>query len=84
MTPEQNDHLLQAAATPYPAGCPLKLEFDRLLDLSQDLTQAFQMLRKKRSLCEACSQVAACPFWAEFDAQVSAAIRDVLRERGRL
>jgi hypothetical protein len=91
MSPEENVTFPRGAAPAYPAaspnygdGCPLKFEFDRILELTQDLTLAFQMLRQKRSLCSECSLVAACPFWADFDVQAQAAIRDVLREWGRL
>ena len=84
MSPEENIAAPQGAVPAYPAGCPLKFEFDRILELSHDLTQAFKMLRQKRSFCSECSQVVACPFWADFDAQAQVAIRDVLREWGRL
>lgn len=91
MSPDQNDldpketFPADAGITPLSeGGCPLKFEFDRILEISQDLTTAFQLLRQKRSLCEECQHVAACPFWVDFDTQAQAAIRDVLREWGRL
>ena len=84
MSLKENVSCPQGAAPADPAGCPLKIEFDRILELTQDLTLAFQMLCQKRSLCRECTLVASCRFWADFDAQAQAAIRDVLCQWGRL
>lgn len=84
MSLKENVSYPQGAVPADPVGCPLKFEFDHILELTQDLTLAFQMLRQKRSLCSECFLVASCRFWADFDAQAQAAIRDVLRQWGRL
>lgn len=77
MSPEFDPNLILAS-------CPLQPEFERILALSNDLTAAFSLLRQKRAACKSCPHVGHCPFWTQFDAQVQAAIREVLHELGRL
>ena len=81
LTAESHSTACDCAAYP-PAGCPISLDINLVLDLSEDLNRAMRQLRRKLKACEKCPLDGACGFRRAFQGRVDAIIHEVNAEWG--
>jgi hypothetical protein len=63
-----------------PAGCPIALDINQVIDLSEDLNRAMRQLRRKLDACEKCSQDDRCGFRRAFQERIKAVVAEVAGE----